>query len=87
MKQKMKQKKNATYYLRRAVHYLRRAVEIGLFTHTPCPSRTVTELLVQENKDQILRDRVTGKHAGTRQQLADRMSFLKAKSGHRQRPR
>jgi hypothetical protein len=76
----MKQKKNATYYLRRAV-------EIGLFTHTPCLSRALTELLAQENKDQILRDRVTGKPAGARQQPVDRVSFLKAKSGHGQKRR
>lgn len=68
----MKQKNNATYYLRRAVYYLRRAVEIGLFTHTPCPSGVLTELLAQQNKDRALRNRAPEKRVGTRQQPTDR---------------
>ncbi len=47
----MKQKGAAAHHLQRAFHGLRRAVEIWLFTHTPCPTRTVTDLLVRDSRD------------------------------------
>jgi len=46
---KVKQEKNLAYYLRRAFVGLRRVVEIGLFTHTRCPSTVVSEALAEEN--------------------------------------
>jgi hypothetical protein len=58
----MDAKQKATYYLRRGIHYLRRGLEIWLFTHTPCPSGVVTEILDRENRDQTLRDRALKKH-------------------------
>jgi len=63
----MNAKQKATYYLCRAVHYLRRGLEIWLFTHKPCPSGAVTEILAQENRDQTSRDRALEKRdRGTR---------------------
>jgi hypothetical protein len=64
----MKQKNQGIYYLCRAVHYLRRAVEIGLFTHTRCPSGVLTELLAQQDKDQALQDRAPEKHVDAHKQ-------------------
>jgi len=40
----------ASHYLRRAAHSVWRAIAIGLFTHTPCPSRAVTEAIVREDR-------------------------------------
>jgi len=53
----MNTKHKVTYYLRRGIRYLRRFLDIWLFTHSPCPSRVVTEILAQENRNQTLRDR------------------------------
>ena len=57
----MNAKQKPTYYLRSGINYLRRGLEIWLFTHTPCPSGVVTEILAQENRDQTLRDRAPEK--------------------------
>jgi len=58
----------ATYYLWRAIYYLRRGLEVWLFTRTPCPSGAVTEILTQENRDQMLQDRALGGSRGRRSQ-------------------
>jgi hypothetical protein len=47
----MKRKSAFIDYMQRGYFYLRRAAEIWLFTHTRCPSRTVTEILVRERRD------------------------------------
>ena len=46
-----------TDYLRHGICYLGRLVEVRLFTHTPCPSHMVMNILAQETRDQTLRDR------------------------------
>lgn len=71
----MKQE-NLAVYLRRALHHLRRGVEIGLFTHTPCPSAVVAEQIVRENESRNARTRATEKPAG-----APRGPVGKARSG------
>jgi hypothetical protein len=76
----MKQE-NLAVYLRRALHHLRRGVEIGLFTHTPCPSAVVAEQIVRENESRNARTRATEKPAGAPQQPSARGPVGKAKSG------
>jgi hypothetical protein len=64
----MKQKMTASHYLRRAAYYLRRAMEIWLFTHTPCPSRVVTDVIAREDREQRMGDRAREKRHRTHRQ-------------------
>jgi hypothetical protein len=40
--------------VRRGIRHFCHFLEIWLFTHTPCPSRVVTKILAQQNRDQTI---------------------------------